>query len=146
MSGAGVGQTFLCEGRMNSDTYIDMLDKVLVPSVRKIYDTRRNLRYIYQQDNAPCHKAKKTMEYFKKKNICVLDWPAQSPDLNPIENLWTHLKNEIPQHNPKRKSDLFEFVQLEWEKIKASKCEALVRSMPKRCLAVIKAKGGPIKY
>lgn len=82
----------------------------------------------------------------KKKNICVMDWPPQSPDLNPIENLWSTLKIEIPKHNPKSAKHLFEIVKQEWDKIAASKCESLVRSMPRRCKAVIKAKGGATKY
>ena len=47
---------------------------------------------MFQNDSAPCHKAKKVMDYKKKIKIMVLDWPDNSPDLHPIENLWSIIK------------------------------------------------------
>ena len=78
----------------------------------------------------------------------VLVWPAQSPDLNPIEHLWEYLKRRLAEYEtpPKGILELWERVQAEWEKIEASVCQGLVESMPRRVEAVLKAKGGYTKY
>lgn len=144
--GAQGWETFLCEGRMNSDTYISILSNVLEPSVKKIFHTKRHCRYIFQQDNAPCHKSAKSMAFLKKKNICTMNSPPQSPDLNPIENLWTMVKIEIAKYSPSSKKELFEIVQREWEKFSKLQCENLIKTMPKRVKAVLKAKGMATKY
>ena len=78
----------------------------------------------------------------------VLLWPAQSPDLNPIENLWNHLKRKLAEYEvpPRGILELWERVQEEWGKIKLEVCQGLIESMPRRVEAIIKAKGGYTKY
>ena len=77
----------------------------------------------------------------------VLLWPAQSPDLNPIEHLWNHLKRKLAEYEvtPPRNFGR-ERVQEEWGKIKPEVCPGLIESMPRRVEAIIKAKGGYTKY
>ena len=74
-------------------------------------------------------------------------WPAQSPDLNPIEHLWGLLKRKLSEHKhpPSGIHELWERILVKWEKIAVEKCQKLIKSMPRRVQAVLKAKGGYIK-
>jgi hypothetical protein len=103
---------------------------------------------IFQQDNDPKHTSHQASKWFKQNNINVLKWPAQSPDLNPIEHLWYHLKWQLNayEHPPAGMHELWEQVQMEWDKIPKEVCRNLIESMPRRIEAVIKAKGAQTKY
>lgn len=145
MTSQGVGEMYVCEGRMNAVKYIDMLEQVLEPSVVKFYDTIDG-EYYFQQDNAPCHTAQKVVKWFAENRVRLLDWPPQSPDLSPIENLWHILKERIRQYRHTSKGALKEKILQEWESISPDICYKLVATMPKRVKAVIRARGGSIKY
>jgi len=80
-------------------------------------------------------------------NIDSIDWPAQSPDLNPIENLWALIKRNIANLPvAKNVEELEKQVKNEWWSIPQESIQELIDSMPERIEAVIKAKGGPTKY
>lgn len=145
MSATGVGELFVCEGRMNSRTYIDMLEEVLEPCALKLFDNDEP-EYYFQQDNAPCHKSREVMRWFEDNNVRVLEWPAQSPDLSPIEHLWYILKRNVAKYSCTTKQCLKTKIFEEWNKITPEQCYNLVSSMPRRIRAVIKAQGGATKY
>ena len=123
-----------------------MLSQVLMPSVHKVFDAKVQPTFIFQQDNAPCHTSAVSRKWFQRNRVTVLEWPPQSPDLNPIEHLWSLLKKKIAQRKPKSKSELISKIKEEWEKITPDICNTLIQNMPKRLAAVIKAKGGVTKY
>jgi transposase len=75
-----------------------------------------------------------------------MEWPSQSPDLNPIENLWDELKRRMGRRNFRNADDLFRAMQEEWDRISIKKIVSLIEFMPRRCRAVIKAKGYATKY
>ena len=145
MSASGVGEVFLCEGRMNSKLYIDMLEEVLEPSILKLVETDQE-DYIFQQDNAPCHKSREAMKWFEENDVELLSWPPQSPDLSPIENLWHILKRRIAKHKCNSKNMLKQKILEEWNAITPDVCKKLVHSMPHRIKLLIKSGGGSIKY
>ena len=84
----------------------------------------------------------------RNNNVEVLQWPAQSPDLNPIEHLWHYLKQQLATYetDPTSMHELWERVEVEWEKIPANVCNDLICSMPMRIAALLKAKGYYTKY
>ena len=86
--------------------------------------------------------------WLEEQPFGVLDWPAQSPDLNPIEHLWAWLKRRLNQYDraPSGMVELWERVQAEWDKFGAGECKRLIHSMPDRIRAVLKARGGWTEY
>lgn len=103
---------------------------------------------VFQHDNDPKHTAKLTQQLLRSKPYKVLDWPAQSPDLNPIEHLWNEVQRRLRKNTVhiSSVSSLWMAVEDAWNTIEQSICEQLIRSMPNRVAAVIKAKGGYTKY
>ena len=104
-------------------------------------------QWILQQDNAPCHVSRRTLEYLREGNIGLFDWPPNSPDLNPIEHIWADLKRRLFQlPKPKNMLELAAQIEHAWDDTSPALCKALVESMPRRMAAVVAAKGGYTKY
>jgi len=82
----------------------------------------------------------------KKNHLRVLSWPAQSPDLNPIENLWSEIKRRIHNDKPTSLPSLERCIKRAWKSVKPEMVKNLIESMPRRIKAVIQANGGPTKY
>ncbi len=115
----------------------------MLPSADKLYGDADS---IFQQDLAPAHTAKGTKSWFNDHGVTVLDWPANSPDLNPIENIWGIVKRKIRDTRPNNADDMKATVKETWASIPPQQCHTLITSMQRRIEAVIKAKGAPTKY
>uniref|UniRef100_A0A8C1ZAS2 Transposase n=1 Tax=Cyprinus carpio TaxID=7962 RepID=A0A8C1ZAS2_CYPCA len=131
-SAAGTGRLVAIEGKMNAAKYRDILDENLLQSAQ---DLRLGRRFTFQQDNDPKHTAKITKEWLHNNSVTVLEWPSQSPDLNPIEHLWRDLKMAVHQRLPTNLTELERICKEEWQRIPKSRCEKLVASFPKRLMA-----------
>uniref|UniRef100_A0A8C1PQT1 Tc1-like transposase DDE domain-containing protein n=1 Tax=Cyprinus carpio TaxID=7962 RepID=A0A8C1PQT1_CYPCA len=100
----------------------------------------------------PCHVLQLLYTYsimyisIVTNKINVMEWPAQSPDLNPIENLWGDIKNAVSEAKPRNVNELWNVVKESWSGITAERCHKLVDSMPHRCQAVLKNCGHTTKY
>lgn len=131
------------DGIITADTYINILSENLEVSLIRL-GLENN--FIFQQDNDPKHTAKKTKKFFTSSHIKLLDWPSQSPDLNPIENLWSILDRSVNKIGVTNKNNYFHALQRAWESLDSNHLHNLVESMPRQLAAVIKAKGGHTKY
>ncbi len=102
--------------------------------------------FIFQQDLAPAHTAKSTKSWLNDHGVGVLDWPANSPDLNPTENIWGIVKRKMRNKRPKNADELKATVKETLASIPPQQCHKLIPSMPHPIEAVIKAKGADTKY
>lgn len=127
---------------MRAANYLKVLQERLLPMM-EIRQTS-----IFMHDGAPCHRAKSVARWLHEQSVTVLSpWPGNSPDLNPLENLWSILKTKVAQHNPTSLQHLHEVIREVWcREIDPELCKRLVHNMPQRVREVLKNKGGPTKY
>ena len=161
-TGDRLGPMIICdEGGIGANEYEDILydglfslvdDLIAIPDDVEEVQVANENAFVFMQDNARCHKAHDVLEFLKENNVSVMEWPAQSPDLNPIENLWSDFKERFDQ----RFTEVFnypskglearyrygEVMQEVWYSQGMEMVEALINSMPRRCQEVIDAKGG----
>lgn len=140
---SGPGRIVVIDGKMNSRVYQDILQENVRPSVRQL-KLRRG--WVMQQDNDPKHTSNSTKQWLQQHRIRLLEWPSQSPDLNPIEMLWHDLKRAIHTRHPKNIATLKKFCEEEWSKITPDRCAGLICNYRKRLVEVIAAKGGSTSY
>ncbi len=135
--------TVFLKSTVNTTIYQEILEHFMLPSADKLYG---DADFIFQQDLAPAHTVKGTKSWFNDHGVTVLDWPANLPDLNPIENLWGIVKRKMRDTRPNNADDLKAAIKETWASIPPQQCHKLITSMPRRIEAVIKAKGAPTKY
>ncbi len=102
----------------------------MLPAADQLYG---DADFIFQQDLAPAHSAKATSNWFKDHGIPVLNCPANSPDLNPIENLWGIVKRKMRYARPNNAEELKSTIRATWALITPEQCHRLIDSMPPHC-------------
>jgi transposase len=127
---------------MDGPYYVQILQDHLIHNARKQFGRR----YRLQQDNDPKHKSRVAQQFISNEVPEVIDWPSNSPDVNPVENLWSIIKRRVEKRKPANLQELDIFLHEEWKKTDMLVLNHLVNSMKSRCLALIEAKGERINY
>ncbi|KAG0973798.1 hypothetical protein G6F29_012625 [Rhizopus arrhizus] len=127
---AGVGWMCKINGNMDKTLYKEISED--------------ELERDFPNDNDPKHTSKLVKEYLEQQSYNILEWPAQSPDLNPIENMWSLLKRRLNDYEtaPKGMDELYGLVTKVWyDLMKPEECQKVIETMPKRIMQCIKNKG-----
>ncbi|GMF29672.1 unnamed protein product [Phytophthora fragariaefolia] len=143
-SAAGKSELAILRGRQNSGDYIYTLSEYLLPFAHANY----GVDFVFQQDNASIHASHETRQFLQEMQINTMVWPARPPDCNPFENVWLAMAAKVYAHGRQYQNvaDLEAAIMAAWDAIQLDYLLTLVEFMPRRCLAVIKKKGGLTKY
>lgn len=141
-AGNSAGDIHRVTGILNQNGYHSILQRHAIPSGTRLIGDN----FVLMQDNDPKHTSKLCKNYLQKKmdekKLTVMEWPAQSPDCNPIELVWDELDRRVKKRQPSSADTLWTLLQEEWQNITGEYLLSLVERMPRVCSAVIKAKGG----
>jgi hypothetical protein len=140
---AGVGDLHRITGIMDQRVYHSILQRHLKPSIDRLFPLKN---CFFQQDNDPKHTARSIKTYLDNYEVPTLQWPSQSPDLNPIENLWSILDEKVKDRCPQNETELFQVLQQAWNSLEVNTLERLADSMPQRIAAVIAANGYATRF
>jgi transposase len=148
------------KGKMGPDGFFDLeegqsidstiyRDQILLGPLRQFWEEAFEdiSEPIVMEDNAPVHK-KVCIPVREELGMVSLEWPPNSPDLNPIENIWNYMKNIIAKDYPQVSSaeEMKRIVRRIWDQFKDTEWDKLIASMPERMEAVIAAKGGSTRF
>ena len=144
ISVTGKSQLVVIQGNLTANRYIEIcLRQQLIP-----FYNQHNQQMLFQHDNARPHTANMTRNFLTQNNINTLPWPALSPDLNPIEQLWDRIDRDIRNQvrKPRTIQELTNAVQNAWNAVHQMDIRRLVLSMRRRCTAVQNAGGVHTRY
>ena len=156
----------VCESEsVDSEAYSEILFNGLLSFVDNLLEVPNDPTTInvatenslfFMHDNTPCHKSTDVKEILEETNIPVMKWPPQSLNLNPIKNLWLHIKKEFRKRffragyhasqGPECILVCAKLLQEVWQSIGIDLVHSLIASISDRCDAVIAAGGGPTSY
>ena len=132
------------QGRLTGVRYRDeILRPLVVPLLRRI-----GPQALLQDDNAPVHRARVVNDFLQRRGVQRLDWPACSPDMNPIENIWDQLYRRVRENHPPAQNvqALLGYLNQEWLNIPQQTFRKHVQSMRRRCNECFNKQGGFTHY
>eukprot|EP00834_Sanchytrium_tribonematis_P005680 NODE_361_length_8796_cov_0.460274.p1 type:complete len:337 gc:universal NODE_361_length_8796_cov_0.460274:4499-3489(-) len=139
----GGGSIVVSDGTVNAVTYEAILRESFLPNYRFLEEHG----YVLQQDNASAHTAEIVTDFLDENGIDVIEWPPNSPDLSPIENIWAYLKKAIGERGtPENFDELLKWVTEMWDEICEKHCPKLYESIPRRIEMCLKNNGNTTKY
>ncbi|KAK7116312.1 hypothetical protein V1264_002016 [Littorina saxatilis] len=121
----------------------EILQPLVVPALQAI-----GPRAILQDDNAPPHRSAAVNTFIQQARVNRMLWPANSPDLNPIEHMWDELCRRVQQHHPPPANlgQLLQWLQQEWNGVPRAFICNLIHSMRQRCVECLAHNGGHTRY
>ena len=129
--GGKVRDLYRAKGILKKEGYHSILQRCAIPSGLRVIEAN----FILQQDNDPKHSSKLCNNYLEKKQsagiLFIMEWPAQSPDLNPNELLWEQLDHMVRKKCPSSQSNLWEVLQEAWDEIPSNYLNKLTTRMSK---------------
>lgn len=133
-----------CHRSINSEYYCEIQQNALLQKAEQLYSDG----YRFMQDNASAHRSNYTKNWLDGHNIDVLPWPAKSPDLNPIENVWSHVARRV--YLNKRPYPNLTALEIEVKRhfglLELDYLKKLYESMPKRLISVVEKSGNIVDY
>ena len=139
------GATEICifDGTMDADLYCEIIQETLLPFLASTYPEQHR----FMQDNDPKHASRKAQAFFQEHDVNWWKTPAESPDMNPIENLWDELKEFIRREvKPTTKAELVSGIEQFWKTVDVAKCTKYIRHLRKVLPKVIEVNGNATGY
>ncbi|KAG6452269.1 hypothetical protein O3G_MSEX007545 [Manduca sexta] len=142
---SGFGCLFVFTGILNAERMCKIYQKCLMRSAKKFFGSDTTT-WVLQEDNDPKHRSKLCSEWKRQNNIITMAWPAMSPDANPIENVWSYIKMQLRGRPVFTEKQLRYQIRKIWRSLPSEYAENLVKSMNKRCEAIINNNGDWTNY
>ena len=128
---------------MDAELYVDILRHTLLPFLHDVYPDG----HCFMQDNDPKHTSRLAAGFFQDNNVNWWRTLPESPDLNPIENLWHEMKEFVHREvKPHSKDELISGIHQFWQSVTVEKCSQYIRHLRKVFPSVIREQGGPTGY
>ena len=129
---------------MNAVLYCDILEKTLVPFISQVFPAGQSHRFM--QDNDPKHVSKLAQKFLGDNNINWWRTPPESPDANPIENMWHELKENIRRVKPRSKEELVGAIKTFWRSVDVAKCKRYIKHLEKVLPRMVELNGAATGY
>lgn len=144
-SANGFGRIYMFEQNLNSQLLKKIYNKALLPSAKNLFAGQTD-HWSLQEDNDPKHRSALARQWREDHNIDRISWPSLSPDLNPIENVWSILKANVAARRAKTVQGFRRAIAQEWKNLPTELAQKLADSMKRRVAAVIAVDGDHVLY
>ena len=145
LSEKGFGNIYCFTENLNSELLCTIYKRTLLPSVRNFFGQDDN-SWKLQEDNDPKHTSGKAQKWKYNNHINKISWPSQSPDLNPMENVWSVLKANVSDYEPSSGKELVIVIKKEWKESNIGFAKNLVASMKNHVSLLLSNEGGHLLF